>query len=89
MGAVQGKRTVFSAGQEDCFLNPFVHRRTAMAHSEPTKVFSKCNPETAMLSAPFAYLLRSLQEVTSQDQSLMPDISSYIRERVNSKQQYT
>ena len=41
------------AGQEDCFLNPFVHRRTAVAHSEPTKAFSKRRPETAMLSAPF------------------------------------
>jgi len=27
-----GRRT----GQEDCFLNPFVHRRTVVAHSEPT-----------------------------------------------------
>jgi len=41
------------AGQEGCFLNPFVHRRTAVAHSESTKAFSKWNPETAMLSAPF------------------------------------
>jgi len=30
-----------------------VHRRTAVAHSEPTKAFSKRSPETAMLSAPF------------------------------------
>jgi len=36
-----------------CFLNLFVHRRTAVAHSEPTKAFSKRSPETAMLSAPF------------------------------------
>ena len=41
------------AGQEDCFLNPFVHRRTAVAHPEPTKAFPKQSPETAMLSAPF------------------------------------
>ena len=41
------------AGQEDCFLNPFVHRRTAVAHSEPTKVFPKQSPQTAMLSALF------------------------------------
>ena len=40
-------------GREDCFLNPFVHRRTAVAHPEPTKVFPKQSPETAMLSAPF------------------------------------
>ena len=81
------------AGQEDCFLNPFVHRRTAVAHSEPTKAFSKQSPETAMLSAPFGcthppppvppfLLLQSLQEVTSQEESFMPDISGYIRERV-------
>ena len=87
--------------QEDCFLNPFVHRRTAVAHSEPTKAFPKWSPETAMLSAPFGchpplpirpfcwsrtYLQRSLQEVTSQDESFMPDISGYIQESV--KQHY-
>jgi len=36
------------AGQEDCFLNPFVHRKTEVAHSEPTKAFSKQSPETVM-----------------------------------------
>jgi len=56
------------ARQENCLLNPFVHRRTAVAHSEPTKgfqggaqrqpcclhplAFPKRSPETAMLSAP-------------------------------------
>ena len=40
------------AGQEDCFLNPFMHRRIAVAHSEPTKAFPKLSPETA-LSRPF------------------------------------
>jgi len=43
MGAMQN---------EDCFLNPFVHRRTEVAHPESTKVFLKLSPETAMLSAP-------------------------------------
>jgi len=39
-----------------CFRNrPFVHRRPAVAHSEPTKAFSKWSPDTAMLSAPFGY----------------------------------
>jgi len=41
------------AGQEDCFLNPFMHRRTAVAHPEPTKAFLKRSSEMAMLSAPF------------------------------------
>jgi len=73
------------AGQEDCILNPFVHSRTAVAHSEPTKAISKQSPETAMLSVPFgcthplpsvpAFLLKSLEEVTSQEESFMPDIS--------------
>jgi len=40
-------------GREDCFLNPLVHRRTAMVHSEPTMAFLKRRPETAMLPAPF------------------------------------
>ena len=86
------------AGREDWFLNLFVHRRTTVAHSEPTKVFPKWSPETAMLSAPFRcnhppppilpFLLkqnlqRSLQKVTSQDESFMPDISGYVWERVN------
>ena len=34
------------AGQDDCFLNQFVHRRTAVDHSEPTKAFSKRSSET-------------------------------------------
>jgi len=80
------------AVQEDCFLNLYMHRRIAVAHSEPTKAFSKRSPETTMLSAPFGCthppppilpLWRSLQEVTSQDESFMPDISGYIWERVN------
>ena len=64
-------------------------------------MFLKQSPETAMLSGapthlplshPFClsrtYLQRSLQEVTSQDKSFMPDISSYIRERVKDKNPY-
>ena len=43
------------AGWEDCSLNPFMHRRTAIAHPEPTKSFPKWSPETAMLSVPFGY----------------------------------
>jgi len=90
------------SGQEDCFLNPFVHRRTAVARSEPTKAFSKRSPETAMLSEPFRCThppppvppalsavaepnVKSLQKVTSQEESFMPDISGYIRERVNNR----
>ena len=41
------------ARQEDCFLNVFMHRRTAVAHPEPTKVFLKLSPEMAMLSVLF------------------------------------
>ena len=36
-----------------CFLNPFVQRRTVVAHPEPTKMFLKLSPVMAMLSAPF------------------------------------
>jgi len=42
-----------SARQEDCFLNPFVHRKTAVVNPEPTKAFLKLNTEIAMLSASF------------------------------------
>ena len=42
MGAMQGKRTVFST------------RRKAVAHSEPTKAFPKRSPEMAMLFASFS-----------------------------------
>ena len=38
---------------EDCFLSPFVHRRSAVAYPEPTKVILKLSPETSMLPAPF------------------------------------
>jgi len=44
MGTMQSERTVFST-------RPFVHRRTAVAHPEPTKAFLKRSPETAMLFA--------------------------------------
>jgi len=70
-----------------------------VAHQEPTKAFLKLSPEIAMLSAPFRcthprppippFLLKqnlapkSLQEVTSQDESFMQDLSSYILEKVN------
>ena len=65
-----------------------------MAHSEPTKAFSKRSPETAMLSAPFGcthpppFLLKQnlSPEVIAgsdiDDESFRLDISSYIRERV-------
>ena len=56
------------AGREDYFLNPFVHRRTPDPY--PT------------LSAEVKLSQRSLQEVTLQDESFMPAISGYIRERV-------
>ena len=50
MGAVQGKRTVFST----CSC---IYRRTAVAHSEPRKASPKRSPkrssETSMLSATF------------------------------------
>ena len=59
------------------------------------KVFLKLSPEMAIWSAPFGhthppppilpFLLKqnlSLQEVTSQDESFMLDISGYIPERV-------
>ena len=39
--------------REDCFLRPFIHRRTEVAYPEPTKVFLKLSPETFMLSVPF------------------------------------
>jgi len=48
-------RNAHHARQEDCFLSPFVHRRRAVAHPEPTKVFLKLSPEMAMMSAPFDY----------------------------------
>jgi len=68
-----------------------------MAHPEPTMVIFKLSPEIAMLSAPFRFthplplvppfllaqnpFLRTLQDMTSPDETFMPDISGYIRER--------
>ena len=65
-----------------------MHRGTAVAHPEPTKAFLKLSLEIAMLLHPPpspnpTHLQRSLQEVTSQEESFMLDISGYIRERVN------
>ena len=86
------------AGWEDCFLNLFVHRRTAVAHQSQTRCFQNgaqkrpcClhplgAPTLLPLFHPFCwsrtYLQKTLQEVTSRDESFMPDISSYISERV-------
>ena len=64
-----------------------------MAHSEPTKAFQSraqrqpcCLPCPALYAvARRTYLVRSLQEVTSQEESFMLDISGYIRERVKAK----
>jgi len=43
-------------GREDSFLNPFMHSRTAVAHSKPTKAFPKLSPEMATLFAPVTHL---------------------------------
>jgi len=77
------------AGQEDCFLNPFVHRRTVVAHSEPTKAFSKRSPETAMLSAPFGCTHLPLpippfgEVIAGSDVTRGKFHAGYIQERVN------
>jgi len=68
-----------------------------VAHSEPTKAFSKQSPETAMLSAPFRcthppppippFLLKqnlSREVIAGSDVTRGKDMSGYIRERVNS-----
>ena len=69
-----------------------MHRRTAVAHSEPTKALLKENPETAILSAafgcthPLSFLLKqnlSPRVIAGTQDSFMPDIASYIQERVN------
>jgi len=71
-----------------------------VAHSEPTQGISKAEPRdnhavcTHPPILPFLlkqnYLQISLQEVISRDESFMPDISGYIRERVkvNMRWQY-
>ena len=90
MGAMQGKRTVFSTcscmrGQQwptqrqpRCFQS--------RAQRRPCCLHSSGEPTHLPLSRPFCchrtYLQMSLQEVTSQDESFMPDISGYIWERV-------
>ena len=90
MGAVQGKRTVFSTrlciggqqwptqSQPRCFQSG--------AQRWPCCLHPSGAPTHLPLSRPFCwsrtYLQRSLQEVMSQDESFMPDISGYIRERV-------
>ena len=84
MGTLQDVRT---------FLSLFVHRRTEVAHPESTKVFLKLGPEMAMHSPtspipPFRLMQnlycfqRTLQVVSSEDESFIPDVSSYIQESV-------
>ena len=91
MGAVQGERTDFSTclciggqqwptqSQPRCFQSGAQRRPCYLHHSGV--------PTHLPLSCPFCwsrtYLQRSLQKVTSQDESFMPDISGYVWERVN------
>ena len=91
MGAMQGKRTIFSTrsciggqqwptlSQPTCFQSG--------AQRRPCCLYPSGAATHLPLSRPFCcrrtYLQRSLQEVTSQHESFMPDISGYIRERFN------
>ena len=90
MGAVQGKRTVFSThlyigGQQwptqsqPRHFQSGAQRRLCCLHPSGA-------PTHLHLSCPFCWsrtnLWRSLQEVMSQDEIFMSDISGYIRERV-------
>ena len=88
---MQGKRTIFSTrsciggqqwptlSQPTCFQSG-ARRRPCCLHPSGAATHLP-------LSRPFCcrrtYLQRSLQEVTSQHESFMPDISGYIWERVN------
>ena len=58
------------------------------AQRQPRYLHPLGAPTHLPLSRPFCcrrtYLVRSLQEVTSQEEIFMPDISGYIRERVKS-----
>ena len=96
MGAVQGKRTVFSTclcigGQQWPTQSQQRHFQSG-AQRQPCCLHPSGAPTHLPLLRLFCcgrtYLLRSLQEVTSQDESFMPDISGYIRERVNCLEQY-
>ena len=90
MGAVQGKRTVFSTclcigGQQWPTQSQPRHFQSG-AQRRPCCLHPLGAPTHLPLSRPFCwsrtYLQRSLQEVMSQDESFIPDISSYIWERV-------
>jgi len=87
MGAVQGKRTVFLTclcigGQQWPTQSQPRHFQSG-AQRQPC---SSGAPTHLPLPRPFCchrtYLVKSLQEVTSEEESFMPDISGYIRERV-------
>ena len=71
MAAMQGERTVF-----------FVHKRTAVAYSEPIKVFPKRSPEIATLSAPFGCTHPPpliLPFLLKQRFNPFPDVARYIQ----------
>ena len=41
--------------RKDCFLSPFAHRASKMAHPVSTKVFLKLSPDMAMFFAAFGH----------------------------------
>jgi len=90
MGAVQGKRTVFSTClciEEQQWPTQSQPRHfQSRAQRQPCCLHPSSAPTHLPLSHPFCcrrtYLVKSLQEVTSQEECFMPDISGYIRERV-------
>jgi len=89
MGAVQGKRTVFSTyigGQQWPTQSQPRHFQSG-AKRWPCYLHPLGVPTHLPLSHPFCcrrtYLQRSLQEVTSQDDRFTPDISGYLQVDLN------
>ena len=97
MGTVQGKRTVFSTclcigGQQWPTQSQPRHFQSG-AQTQPCCLHPSGAPTHLPLSRPFCccrtYLVKSFQEVTSQEESFIPDISGYIWERVKSSIRYS
>ena len=78
MGAVQGKRTVFST--RSCIGGQQWPTQSQPGHFQSEAQRWPCSPTSPYLT--LSAEAEPITELTSQDESFMPDISGYIHERV-------
>ena len=82
MDTMQGERTVFSTLSYIRGQQWSTQSRIRNSKAEPRDSHAVCTLWVHPPTSSYPALQRSLQEVTSQDETFIPDISGYIWERV-------